>query len=233
MHDAADDPAIVRSLDAPDIRRQVRFDPIPLLIAQPKQVAAHDASPSKNESGSYCQSAKLMSSDPSRGLDGKASGVAESCNHGRPLRNEFCRECRQAVCFAISIADIEGDVTAFDITKRLHVGAQRLRESSAGLARKNEKNAEDRHRRLLRTRRQRPSNSRRAAEQSDELAAVHSITSSAIASSLSGTFRPSALAVRRLITNSNRVGCSTGRSAGFAPLKILCTSVAARRYRSG
>jgi hypothetical protein len=33
MHDAADDSAIVCSLDAPDIRRQVRFDPLPLLIA--------------------------------------------------------------------------------------------------------------------------------------------------------------------------------------------------------
>ena len=42
MHDAADDSAIVRPLDAPDIRRQVRFDPLPLLIAQPKQVPAHD-----------------------------------------------------------------------------------------------------------------------------------------------------------------------------------------------
>jgi uncharacterized protein len=34
--DAADDPAIVHPLDAPHIRRQVRFDPLPLLIAQPK-----------------------------------------------------------------------------------------------------------------------------------------------------------------------------------------------------
>jgi len=42
VHDAADDAAIVRPLDAPYIRRQVRFDPIPLLIAQPKQVPAHD-----------------------------------------------------------------------------------------------------------------------------------------------------------------------------------------------
>jgi hypothetical protein len=33
--DAADDSAIVRPLDAPHIRRQVRFDPLPLLIAQP------------------------------------------------------------------------------------------------------------------------------------------------------------------------------------------------------
>ena len=37
MHDAADDPTIIDPLDAPDIRRQVRFNPLPLLIAQPKQ----------------------------------------------------------------------------------------------------------------------------------------------------------------------------------------------------
>jgi hypothetical protein len=60
MHDAADDTAVVRPLDAPDIRRQMRFDPSPLLVAQPKQVLAHDPqSPSKNESGSHCQSEKI------------------------------------------------------------------------------------------------------------------------------------------------------------------------------
>src|SRR5262249_53702127 len=48
----------------------------------------------------------------------------------------------------------------------------------------------------------------------------HSITSSARASSCGGTSRPSALAVFRLITSSNLVGCCTGRSAGFAPLRI-------------
>ena len=35
--------------------------------------------------------------------------------------------------------------------------------------------------------------------------------------------RPSALAVLRLMINSNFVGCSTGRSLGFAPLRILST----------
>jgi protocatechuate 3,4-dioxygenase beta subunit len=50
---------------------------------------------------------------------------------------------------------------------------------------------------------------------------THSITSSASASTVSGTVRPSALAVLRLITNSNLVGCMTGRSAGFSPLRIL------------
>ena len=51
----------------------------------------------------------------------------------------------------------------------------------------------------------------------------HSITSSARASSVGGTSRPSALAVLRLMTNSNLVGCCTGRSPGLAPLKILST----------
>src|SRR6516225_9624623 len=77
-----------------------------------------------------------------------------------------------------------------------------------------------RHRRLLRPRRERPC--RRAAEQRDELAASdHSMTSSASESRLSEILMPSALAVLRLITVSNLVGCSTGRSAGFAPLRIF------------
>ena len=40
---------------------------------------------------------------------------------------------------------------------------------------------------------------------------------------------PMALAVLRLITNSNFVGCSTGKSAGLAPRRILATKEAARR----
>jgi hypothetical protein len=34
---------------------------------------------------------------------------------------------------------------------------------------------------------------------------------------------PSALAVLRLITSSNFVGCSTGRSAGRAPFRMRST----------
>ena len=55
------------------------------------------------------------------------------------------------------------------------------------------------------------------------VAMIHSITSSARASNFGGTSRPSALAVLRLMTNSNLVGCCTGRSPGLAPLKILST----------
>src|SRR5262245_35919897 len=82
-----------------------------------------------------------------------------------------------------------------------------------------------RHCRLLRARPERPR--RRAADERDEVALPHSITSSARASSVAGTSIPSALAVLRLITISNLVGCWTGKSAGVAPFKILTTYVAA------
>jgi hypothetical protein len=59
-------------------------------------------------------------------------------------------------------------------------------------------------------------------------ACIHLITLSARASTLGGIVRPICFAVFRLIANSNFVGCSTGRSAGFAPLRILSTYVAAR-----
>src|SRR5262249_34135247 len=81
---------------------------------------------------------------------------------------------------------------------------------------------------LLRACRERPS--RRATNKCDELAPVHSITSSAVVSSDGGTVRPNDFAVLRLTTNSNFVGCSTGRSAGLVRLSILCTKVAACRY---
>src|SRR6266702_863239 len=59
---------------------------------------------------------------------------------------------------------------------------------------------------------------------------VHSMTSSACANSAGGTMRPSAVAVLRLMTNSNFVGCSTGKPAGLVPRNKLrscrlCTSL--------
>ena len=51
----------------------------------------------------------------------------------------------------------------------------------------------------------------------------HSITSSARVSMIGGMSRLIDFAVLRLITSSNFVGCSTGRSAGLAPRTILST----------
>src|SRR6516165_1525467 len=93
-----------------------------------------------------------------------------------------------------------------------------------GRSRARSKEPNDRHLRwLLCPRRKRPRR-RRATEQRYELAPPHhSITLSARRTRPAGTSCPIALAVLRLITSSNVVGCSTGRSAGFAPLSILAT----------
>src|SRR5215472_14347447 len=56
----------------------------------------------------------------------------------------------------------------------------------------------------------------------------HLITLSARNSMDCGIVRPICLAVFRLILSSNFVGCSTGRSAGLAPFKILSTKYATR-----
>src|SRR5262249_36296522 len=56
----------------------------------------------------------------------------------------------------------------------------------------------------------------------------YSITSSARASTVGGIARPSAFAALRLMTNRYLEACSTGRSAGLAPLRILSIYVAAR-----
>ena len=66
-------------------------------------------------------------------------------------------------------------------------------------------------------------------EQVQQTEQAYSITSSARASNVGGTVRPSAFAVVRLIIRSNLMGCSTGRSAGFAPRRILSTKSAERR----
>jgi hypothetical protein len=84
----------------------------------------------------------------------------------------------------------DDDVLALDIGgvfEALAKCAQAFREPVRRYA---AEEPDDRHRRLLRARRQRPRG--RAAEQRDELAASHSITSSARASRVGGTMRPSA-----------------------------------------
>src|SRR5262249_43814573 len=54
----------------------------------------------------------------------------------------------------------------------------------------------------------------------EESSPSHSITSSACDSTPARISSPNALAVCRLITNSNLVDCTTGRSEGLAPFRI-------------
>jgi hypothetical protein len=59
-----------------------------------------------------------------------------------------------------------------------------------------------------------------ASKQAGELAALHSITSSARTRRAVGIVRPSALAVLRLMISSTLVACWTGKSKGFSPLRM-------------
>jgi hypothetical protein len=45
MHDPADHATIIDPLHAADISWQMRLDPSPLFVAQPKQILAHDPAP--------------------------------------------------------------------------------------------------------------------------------------------------------------------------------------------
>ena len=60
-----------------------------------------------------------------------------------------------------------------------------------------------------------------AAEQEHQLAPPHSMTSSARARIDYGTVRPNALAVLRLITRSNVVGCCDRQIGGLGALEDL------------
>jgi hypothetical protein len=59
--------------------------------------------------------------------------------------------------------------------------------------------------------------------------AYYWITSSAVASSVSGMVRPRALAVLRLIASSNLIGWMTCRSAGFLVVQIADAAVIAHQ----
>ncbi len=65
VNNSADYTAIVLTLDAPHVRWQVGFDPLPLHIAQPKQVVAHDPDPLfKTNQDRIVRTQELMSFDP-------------------------------------------------------------------------------------------------------------------------------------------------------------------------
>ncbi len=61
---------------------------------------------------------------------------------------------------------------------------------------------------------------------------TYSMTWSARPSSDGGTVRPRALAVFRLMTSSNFVGRSIGRSPGLAPFRMRSTKLAECLYMS-
>jgi hypothetical protein len=125
-------------------------------------------------------------------------------NHGHLTANQIGRQCRQSVVLVVRPEVFGRHVPALDIAgfgkalvERAHTGHNQIRRSGV-------EEPDHRQRRLLRARRERPCC--HAAEERDEIAAFHSITSSARSKIDGGTARPSASAVLKLTTISNFVG---------------------------
>ena len=122
-------------------------------------------------------------------------------------------------------ADLEAQIAALHIAGLAQAFAERF-EQRVRIRTGQGEDADGVDLRLLRLCRFRPEKCtchRRAAEQRYELPPRHSITSSARTRIASGTESPSSLAVLRLTDRRIRVGCSTGRSAGFTPSRTFLT----------
>src|SRR5215813_5378225 len=163
-------------------------------------------------------------------LGGERPGLGEDGHHAGATTDQIGCQFRKTIVLAFRPAIFDDDAATLDITglsQGLAKGGKAAAHRNVG--RRGAEKSDHRHRRLLRARRERPRDCR-AANKRDEVASSHySITSSARRRIDVGNSRPIAFAVFKLTTSSNRVGCSTGSSAGVAPLRILATYSANRR----
>src|SRR5262249_31867746 len=160
----------------------------------------------------------------------RRSGTSACGDHGDLSANQFSRQLRQPIDLILGPAVFNRHVLALDIAGVFETLVKSAQTIHVHVRRRGVEEPNHRHRWLLRARRERPGS--RAPDKRDELAALHSITSLTAACSVSGMVRPRAFAVLRLITSSNLVGCKTGRSAGFSPLRMRPAYTPTRRYAS-
>src|SRR4051794_13159375 len=136
---------------------------------------------------------------------GRLCSRAVCGNHVHSSSNEIGCQFWQPIVSILRKAVFDRHVLAFDIAALFQTstpGAQKVGVLARSPA---AEEPDPRDRRLLRARRQRPRCG--TAEKHDDLAPLHSITSSAVNRSFGGTSSPSALAVFKLITSSYLVGC--------------------------
>src|SRR5262249_3979521 len=134
-------------------------------------------------------------------------GAANRGDHRHLTAHKVSRQRRQLIVLPQREAGFERDGFSLDKTRLLQALAGRGQGNSVG-RRFDGEIADNRDRTLLlRARCERPCRCRRATDERDEIAASHSITSSARASSVGGTVRSRVLAVLRLMLSANLVGC--------------------------
>src|SRR5262249_3488553 len=154
-------------------------------------------------------------------LGGADRGFAANYQNIDRKTHELSGECRETIEMTLSITVFHCEMLSLAIAEVAHpeqkLTAQVRLNWMGWRSRFEVTHAENV--RLLRARRERP-RSRCTAEQRHELAAPHSITSSARASNVAGISTPMVLAVCRLMTSSNLVACIIGKSAAFSPLRM-------------
>jgi hypothetical protein len=148
---------------------------------------------------------------------------ADAGDDGRRHRHQLASQAAEPVGLAHRIPQLDLNGLASDVAKLFERPAKRL-ELRRFVARVGAHQDTDAGNScwLLRNSGNRPGE-RCAAKGSKELAAFHSMTSSARARIDGGTVRPSAVAVFRLTVNLKCVGCSIGSSPGAAPRKMRTT----------
>src|SRR5262245_13010608 len=117
----------------------------------------------------------------------RSRGVAGRGDNVHAASDEVRHQRRQATVLSFKPMVLDRYVLTLDIAGVTEAGAERRRVSRHATGRTGVYDPDDRHRRLLRARRDRPRR-RRAAEQRDEFAPFHhSIISSARVSSVAGS----------------------------------------------
>src|SRR5215475_12722028 len=148
----------------------------------------------------------------------RRSGTSGHRDHRNSSASQIGRERRQSIDLILGPAVFNHYILTLDNVCRFEALTEYAHTLRHSVRRSGVEESDHRRRRLLRARRERPRC--RAAEKRDELASLHSITSSAICWRWVGTSRPSMSAVCALMTSSNLLDCTTGKSAGFAPLRM-------------
>jgi hypothetical protein len=206
-------------------RHQVAEQPQPLRFHQIRQqshsghIAARPAEARDQAGGDR------VAADPEHDRDGRTRGLRRESGNVTPGRHDdghlpahqIGGEGRQSAVVTARPAEFDGHVVPVNETALPQAGAERVEEVHGILRRPGAHVSDHRNGRLLRARGERPCG-RRSAEKRNELAPLHSITSSARADRVGEISSPSAFAVFRLITNSYLVDCITGRSADLSPL---------------
>jgi len=144
------------------------------------------------------------------------------CNDGDRQAHELGRQFRQAVIAVFRPARFDPHVLTIGITGLAQAIAKCNEALGVRLRRSGLQQPDDRQRRLLRARGERWQHGRRrrAADERDEVAPPHSITSSARDAKAGDTNKPMAFAALRFITIWYFVGAWIGRSLGFSPWRI-------------